>query len=78
MSASRALVATQAAELGADAALVATPAYVKPSQQGLVKFYQKVADEGTLPLLLYNVSARVAPTTGAASVLFDDRWCLWC
>lgn len=36
--------------------LVVTPAYVKPSQQGLVKFYTMIADQGALPLVLYNVS----------------------
>ena len=49
---------TQAAKCGADAALVVTPAYVKPSQQGLVKFYEAVADGGALPVVLYNVRAR--------------------
>lgn len=46
----------QAAERGADAVLVVTPAYVKPSQEGLVKFYTMIADEGGLPIVLYNVS----------------------
>lgn len=41
--------------MGADAVLVVTPAYVKPSQKGLVKFYQTVADKGDLPVILYNV-----------------------
>lgn len=49
------MVSRQAAEMGADAVLVVTPAYVKPSQKGLVKFYKTVADDGALPVVLYNV-----------------------
>lgn len=45
----------QAAECGADAVLVMTPAYVKPSQKGMVKFFEIVADQGALPVVLYNV-----------------------
>ena len=49
-------LASQAEERGADAVLVVTPAYVKPSQRGLVEFYTMVADRGGLPVVLYNVS----------------------
>lgn len=52
------LCVVQAAEVGADAVLVVTPAYVKPSQKGLKKFYEIVADEGALPMVLYNVRQR--------------------
>lgn len=55
---------TQAARLGADAVLVVTPAYVKPSQKGLIEFYRLIADKGALPIVLYNVSALVANFTG--------------
>ncbi|MEO6155755.1 MAG: 4-hydroxy-tetrahydrodipicolinate synthase, partial [Thermomonas sp.] len=58
-----------AATLGADAALVVTPPYVRPTQAGLLAHYRIVADEGGLPVVLYNVPGRtgcdMAPETTA-------------
>ena len=47
-----------ARESGADLALVVTPPYVRPTQAGLVIHYQQVAEQGGLPVVLYNVPSR--------------------
>lgn len=48
----------RARALGADAALVVTPYYVRPTQEGLYRHYATLADEGGLPVILYNVPGR--------------------
>ena len=50
-----------ARDLGADAALVITPYYARPTQDGLFEWYATVAAENPgLPIVVYNVPSRTA------------------
>jgi 4-hydroxy-tetrahydrodipicolinate synthase len=58
-STTRTLRATEHAKAaGADAALIVTPYYNKPNQQGLYAHYMKIADSVDIPIIIYNVPPR--------------------
>jgi 4-hydroxy-tetrahydrodipicolinate synthase len=50
----------QAMECGAHAALIMTPAYIKPTQEGLFQHYSHIAASVAIPIILYNVPGRTA------------------
>jgi 4-hydroxy-tetrahydrodipicolinate synthase len=51
-------LARHAKRVGADAVLVVTPYYNKPTQEGLYLHFTCVADAAGLPLLIYNIPSR--------------------
>ena len=59
----------EAEALGADALLVVTPFYNKPSQEGLYQHYKAVAEATALPVILYNVPARTGINLNAVTTL---------
>ena len=56
---------------GADAALVVTPYYNKPTQEGLQAHFKKIAESTSLPIIIYNIPGRsvVDMTIDTMSVL---------
>lgn len=57
-----------AQEVGADAALVITPYYTKPTQRGMLEHFTKLAQETEIPLVLYNVPGRTGVCLDPLSV----------
>tara|TARA_B100000579_G_C22835844_1_gene858678 strand:- start:780 stop:1667 length:888 start_codon:yes stop_codon:yes gene_type:complete len=58
-STSEAIELTKFAEkAGADGALVVTPYYNKPTQEGLYQHYKSINDECSIPIIIYNIPSR--------------------
>jgi 4-hydroxy-tetrahydrodipicolinate synthase len=47
-----------AAKVGADAALVVTPYYNKPTKKGIYLHYKAISESVNIPIILYNISGR--------------------
>ena len=54
---------------GIDAMLSVSPYYNKPSQQGIINHYEKLADHSTRPVILYNVPGRTGSNIHASSTI---------
>lgn len=59
----------RAARLGADAALVVAPYYNRPDARMLEAHFRAVADEGDLPIVIYNVPSRTGANVDADTFL---------
>ena len=59
----------RAAELGANAALVVAPYYNRPDARMLEAHFRAVADEGRLPIVVYNVPSRTGSNVDADTFL---------
>ena len=59
----------RAAELGVDAAMCVAPYYNKPDQRMLEAHFRAIADDGALPIIVYNVPSRTGVNIEAATLL---------
>jgi len=57
-----------AKKAGANGALVITPYYNKPTQEGLYRHFREVAESADIPLVLYNVPGRTGVNMAASTV----------
>ena len=49
---------THAEQMGANAALIVTPYYNKPTQEGLYQHYKSINDKCGIPIIIYNIPSR--------------------
>ncbi|MDR3172273.1 MAG: 4-hydroxy-tetrahydrodipicolinate synthase [Treponema sp.] len=56
----------RAKDLGADAALIVTPYYNKPTDEGIIRHFEAIAREADFPIMVYNIAARTGKNISAA------------
>lgn len=57
-----------AEQAGADALLIVTPYYIKPSQRGLIEYFAALGEMTRLPMMIYHIPGRAAVSIQAATV----------
>jgi 4-hydroxy-tetrahydrodipicolinate synthase len=67
-------LAEQAAKLGADAILLVTPYYNKPSQRGVLEHFRHVVEAADLPTMLYDVPGRTGTTIALETYAQAREW----
>lgn len=58
----------QAEQQGADALLIVTPYYNKPTQEGIYRHFQTIAEAVSIPIILYNIPGRCGVNIDIATV----------
>ena len=58
----------QAEELGADAVLIVSPYYNKPTQEGLYRHFKAIADSIKIPVVVYNIQGRTGVNIETATL----------
>ena len=64
-----------AEKIGADGALLVAPYYNKPSQEGLFRHFNTIADATSLPIVLYNIPSRCGVDIGPDTVVRLAKEC---
>lgn len=59
----------QAADLGADGALVVTPYYNRPTQEGIYRHFEALTQAVSIPIMLYNIPGRCGTSIEVPTVL---------
>ncbi|AZB42992.1 4-hydroxy-tetrahydrodipicolinate synthase [Bacillus sp. FJAT-42376] len=59
----------KAEEAGADAVMLVTPYYNKPSQEGIFQHYKAIAESTKLPVMIYNVPGRTVVKMTAETII---------
>ena len=64
---------THAEKMGADGALIVTPYYNKPTQEGLYQHYKAINDKCGIPILIYNIPGRsvIDMSVETMAILFE-------